>query len=246
MALETAQHIFQLNPSYPSATDRVRDGDDHIRVLKAVLKSDLGSLKGPLTVTAEFLNGLSGLLVPMGAIIQWFGQESTIPAGYALCDGREVDRSDKAGKITTPDLRGRVPYGANADHPVGATFGQTSKTVTTEAAGGHTPSGKASIPGFAAQNVTINGSTGSSQTGVSVNPASVGKVDAGGSANNVPRAPLTTTDPGHTHTFSGSASIEGRAAQDVQLQMEAVAGHGHSVSVNVEQPAFALHFIMRI
>lgn len=154
--------------------------------------------------------------LPTGAIVQWFGAAATVPGGWAICDGREVDRTDGKGKILTPDMRGRVAAGATDAAPVGTKFGATSKDVRTGSAGGHTPTAT----------VTIDpASTGNTVSTTTRN------VDAGGSANNVVTG-VTLNDPTHTHSA--------RAAID------AVPAHDHTVTVDVTQPSLSLHYIMKI
>lgn len=69
--------------------------------------------------------------LPIGAITLWHGLAETVPPGWAICDGREVDRSDGAGKVTTPDLRDRVAVGAGGFQEPMARFGATEKTVSS-------------------------------------------------------------------------------------------------------------------
>lgn len=65
---------------------------------------------------------------PIGAIILWSGPESTIPAGWHICDGTNG----------TEDLRGRFALGAttevdeegNTIHPAGETGGSEEVTLT--------------------------------------------------------------------------------------------------------------------
>ena len=60
---------------------------------------------GGLTVSAGTLSVPGGGIVPKGGIIMWSGEASTIPDGWALCDGSN----------DTPDLRGRFIVGASAN-----------------------------------------------------------------------------------------------------------------------------------
>jgi len=69
--------------------------------------------------------------LPIGTITLWYGAVETIPLGWAICDGQEAQRSDGIGSIVTPDLRGRAPVGASADHAVGDAFGAREKTAAT-------------------------------------------------------------------------------------------------------------------
>lgn len=48
-----------------------------------------------------------GNLVPVGTIVMWSGQPSSIPAGWVLCDGTN----------NTPDLRGKFVVGLNVSIP---------------------------------------------------------------------------------------------------------------------------------
>ena len=139
-----------------------------------------------------------------------------MPAGWAICDGRKVDRSDGVGRITTPDLRDRVPVGAGGVRQPGDTFGTSQQT--TSAAGGHT------------HNVQVEGSTGSVATGISIRTTLKTETAGGGSDTTVKT--VTVEDPGHSHaaTLVGTAAFAGR----------------HEHTVDVTQPSIALVFIMKV
>jgi microcystin-dependent protein len=76
-----------------------------------------GQWVGPVSISSG---------VPPGAIVMWSGSSSTIPAGWALCDGTGG----------TPDLRGRFVVGLDPGDPdyqnMGATGGQKEVTLTTD------------------------------------------------------------------------------------------------------------------
>ncbi len=61
-------------------------------------------------------------LVPPGAIVMWSGAETSVPAGWVLCDGRLIDPANP-GRGNTPDLRSRFIMGADASAPVGTPGG---------------------------------------------------------------------------------------------------------------------------
>ncbi len=67
-------------------------------------------------------SSFSGLGVPTGLIILWYGSVATIPSGWQLCNG-----------TGTPDLRGRMPIGSGT----GATYapGASGGSATFAAAG---------------------------------------------------------------------------------------------------------------
>lgn len=63
MPLEVASTISQLDNSYPLASDPGSRGDDHIRLVKAVLKKQFPGKDGngfskPITISEDDLNGL--------------------------------------------------------------------------------------------------------------------------------------------------------------------------------------------
>jgi microcystin-dependent protein len=154
--------------------------------------------------------------LPAGAIMQWFGAVDSVPDGWAVCDGRIVDRADGKGQITTPDMRGRVAAGATIDAPAGTKFGATSKDLTTASAGAHTPI------------ATVEVEKASTLSTVSTTTRNV---DAGGSANNVVTS-VTLNDPMHTHV--------------ARATVDAVPDHDHTLTVDVTQPSLSLHYIMKI
>jgi microcystin-dependent protein len=117
MALESASFIAGLNQANPLATDSVAQADDHIRLIKAVLKNTFPNLTGAVTATQSQLN----TPVPVGFIGMWSGSTATVPTGWALCDGTNG----------TPDLRDRFIVGAGSTYAVGATGGANTVTLTT-------------------------------------------------------------------------------------------------------------------
>jgi hypothetical protein len=58
MTVESAAFITDLNSSYPPGSDFLSEGDDHLRLLKSVLKNQFTSLGAQaVTVSADDLNG---------------------------------------------------------------------------------------------------------------------------------------------------------------------------------------------
>lgn len=60
MALEAATHINDLVVTNPPGSDNLSTADDHLRLIKDVLKRDL-PLTGAVTATYQEINGLNGL-----------------------------------------------------------------------------------------------------------------------------------------------------------------------------------------
>lgn len=133
MPLETALHIDDLVSTNPTSTDTAAAGDDHIRMIKAVLKRTFPGLDAPVN--------LVNTTVPIGAIMIWHTTGDPWPAGWALCNGQTVARSDGAGSLVTPNLRGRFVRGV----PVGGVAGSTGGLAISTAAAGGTHSHATSI-----------------------------------------------------------------------------------------------------
>ena len=82
MSLETAAWVMQLNSSNPTATDPVSEGDDHLRMVKTVLKNSF-----PSSSTAAIVPNVSGqsgkYLTTDGTDTSW-GTVSSASPGFAV------------------------------------------------------------------------------------------------------------------------------------------------------------------
>ncbi len=90
-------------------------------------------------------------LIPAGSIIMWYGSSSSIPTGWALCDGNTYPRSNSSGTIITPNLSGRfvIPAGDNGGssysaHDVG---GQDAVSLSAGELPAHNHTGTATSAG---------------------------------------------------------------------------------------------------
>lgn len=61
MTIETATYIASLNSSYPADTDKVYEGDNHIRLLKSTILASLPNISGTMSATHTELNFLDGV-----------------------------------------------------------------------------------------------------------------------------------------------------------------------------------------
>lgn len=62
MTVEAATFISELNAAYPAATDSKAEGDDHLRLLKAILQAQFPNFTAAaVTATCTDLNLLAGL-----------------------------------------------------------------------------------------------------------------------------------------------------------------------------------------
>ena len=182
MALESATFISDLNTSNPTATDVISEADDHLRLVKAAIKTTFPNITGAVTATHTALNAATSFEMPSGSIIVFAG--SSAPTGFLFCDGSAISRSTYAtlfGIISTtygvgdgsstfnlPDIRGRVVAGKEA-----------SASLLTSAVGG--------------LNGNTLGNTGGVQ-GVTLTSAQSG----------LPAHNHTLTMDAHTHTFTGT------------------------------------------
>jgi hypothetical protein len=271
MAVETASFISQLNASYPSGTDRVHQGDDHIRLLKAVLKATFPNISGPVTATQDQLNAQASLGVPTGAIVAWYGSDTAVPAGWAICAGQTLTKANGTGTITLPDLRGRVVMGASTTYLQGSTPGTKDRSLSTASAGGHTHTGSTSAAGGHNHGGTSGGTALSEDQlpahkhyafvggqgsygsgGVSGTAPAYGVTDNGNSgsayiAGAVGGAatvgPTSATGSGNTHTHS----INSVADHTHTMSINTGGDHSHSIATfDVLQPSMALHYIMKL
>jgi len=80
------------------------------------------SLHSSHAAVADSISG-GGLVLPQGIIVMWAGNPSSIPTGWAICDGTNG----------TPDLRGRFVVGFNAGNPDYSTVGNTGGSATNNA-----------------------------------------------------------------------------------------------------------------
>jgi len=143
MGLESVTYISDLVVTWPLGTDKIRQGDDHLRNIKRAIRNTFPNINAAVTATPAALNSLpldfqsvlTELLehvVQPGMISMWSGNIGSIPAGWALCNGQTV-----AGFGLTPDLRDRFIIAAGGAFSVASTGGAAAGVTGTN--GGHTP-----------------------------------------------------------------------------------------------------------
>ena len=248
MSVEAATYIDTLNPLFPTATDGMKEGDDHIRLLKAVLQATFPNIDGAVTATQEKLNNGA---VPTGTIVLWYSTSASIPTGWTYCNGVEVAKMDGSGNITPPDLRDKFVVCAGTTYSQGASGGST----TSSSDGAHTHSGATGADG----NHTHGGTTGSTTLTTSQIPAHTHSVaslnvknsrDFSGSGNydvlldSGETTDRDTTDSGYS---TGSAGTGGSHNHTIS----ASGTHTHTISSDgahthtVTPPYYALVYMMR-
>lgn len=251
MALETATYIDDLVTSNPSAADPTEQGDDHIRMIKTVLKNTFPNLDGPCSGTPADLSG--GWATPPGVITLWYGSAANVPEGWGVCDGTEYNLADGSGTIQSPDLRDRAIVGAGATYSVGQAFGSISATTT--AAGAHTHTANATSNG----GHNHGGRTGDHTLTVAQMPKHRhGRpmyTDRGNNSTNRPNHGWRdTNDEMRWHRYFDTLPEGGDQPHSHTISTDGA--HSHTVTVNqagshthtidTRQPSLALHFIMKL
>lgn len=150
MALEAASYVSGLNTANPTAADPIAEGDNHIRLIKSVLKNTFPNLSAAMTADAAELNKLDGVTATTAELNKLAGLNATtaelnrlvgltqnvnaiVPAGViAMWSGSAA--SIPAGWALcnglngTPNLRDRFVVGAGTSYAVGDTGGQNAIT----------------------------------------------------------------------------------------------------------------------
>lgn len=255
MALESASFINQLNSANPAPTDLLAQGDDHIRLIKAVLKATFPNLTGAVTVTEADLNSVSassaGSGVPTGSIVAWYGSSGSVPAGWHICDGSTVAKSDGSGNITCPDLRDRTVIGVGSYAATqGNVYGAANQTATSAASGAHAHSTTAGGGGHTHTGVSVGGHSltvsemPAHDHTIGGNPGSGGgslMQTSGGSPTTI-HTGSTGSGAAHTHPMSWPSTPDGTHTHST----DTAAAHTHGVTMDVHQPSLALHYIMKL
>lgn len=257
MPVESATYINGLNASYPPATDLLTQADDHLRLIKSVLKTTFPNIDAPVTSTPDALNAVAANAIPIGVISIWYGSDVSVPTGWAICNGQVVARTDGAGNITTPDLRGRVVLGADGTNVPNTPLGATTATAASSAAGSHSH--------------TITGGDHSHTGGAHAHALSEAElpphthytvVNAQSGTNILDTMSIAEEGPGSYHlkgvystpgtgisssTGSGAAHAHGITVDSAGHShgVTDAGNHAHSTTVSTIQPSMALHFIMR-
>jgi microcystin-dependent protein len=239
MALETGTYISDLVAANPVGSDPIAYADDHLRLIKATIKNTFPNIKGAVTATQENLSNGS----PVGLICMWSG--ASIPAGWTLCNGVTVARSDGTGNITPPDLRDRFIVASGASYGTGAVGGTALNYLSVAQMPAHSHSAWTDTQGLHQH--------GGSTTGVGDHQhtlPNLGSVQAG-SDNGGAMVPVSTgygssrylspTDPAGGHSHGISTDVQGAHAHNV-----GIGSAGSGAAVENRPPFYALAFIMKV
>jgi hypothetical protein len=199
MALETASTLSGLVTANPTSIDPISQGDDHLRLLKSVLKTQFPGAAGqgyaiPILATEAELNllvGLTSLTFPVNTKMPFY--QAVPPVGWSAT----AVTNDSMMRVVTSGTTGGVANAGGGQSPIlNNTVPSHTHVFTGVALGSHTHT--LTDPGHFHTGVKIagageflqpsggvkNGNTSTEVTGITIAAASVG-TPAGTNAANV-------------------------------------------------------------
>lgn len=108
MTVENAIYLKQLNPSYPQDGDLIKEGDDHIRLIKSTLRNTFKNIDRQVLISTEQLNDLISYKDYVSKQI-----ERAYPVGSIYMSVNSTDPNSALGFGTWEAIsQGRVLIGA--------------------------------------------------------------------------------------------------------------------------------------
>ncbi|MGL5566645.1 MAG: phage baseplate protein [Plesiomonas sp.] len=196
MTVEVANYISQLNNAYPRNRDLIKEGDDHIRLTKAVLQSTFPGMNKAVTATSDKLNKLDASFVYEEESIK-INNPLVMAAKKGMDFGENIvtgvgDPEEPTDAVNLRSLQGGLMW------PVGSIF------MTVDSRNPEDILGFGTWEKFAAGRVIVGTGTTTdinNETRTVVNEAKGGAYQVKLKDTNVPE---------HTHTATGKAASGGR------------------------------------
>lgn len=177
-------------------------------------------------------------LVPQGLIFMWNG--SSIPAGWALCDGGTYPKLDGQGNVTVPDLRERFIVGAGTAG--GAVFVNDNSAIIQQSNTNNTSVGGSGAAVYNVNNVGSNNENKHTLT----NSEMRGHTHGSGSLSGIANA----SGSEHYHEFGFDTGVGGGYGTAHDAVMTKISGAGQSggtpeanVASNTDNDGAHTHFI---
>ncbi len=188
--------------------------------------------------------------VPSGLIAMWSGEATSIPDGWALCDGQNG----------TPDLRNRFIVGAGDEYTAGATGGEATHTLAAGEMPAHSHdisvSGGSHSHGASSYSAGSHSHTGSTNIAGShthaIHAHSTVKLAVRGDDSALSEYGSETTDTSGSHSHTISINDAGSHSHTISVSS---ANHSHTASAGTtgegrahenRPPYYALAFIMKL
>lgn len=209
MGLETANYISQLQPDWPlGATDSATFGDNHLRLIKSVLKTTFPGALGdgfaePILSTEEELNSLQGIV---GNVEDRLGAlEDSVDAVEVRLDAAEATLIELDGRLDTAEA--------------------TIATHTSQISALNTAVNNASFPtGTVLPFYNATPPPGwTLVTAPTTRMLVVGGGIAGGAIGGAHSPILNDKVPSHTHTVSGTTDADGAHNHGLSIDQLVVA-----------------------
>lgn len=192
--------------------------------------------------TDEQISLVTESAVPSGVITMWSGSLTSIPSGWALCDGQNG----------TPDLRDRFIVGAGSSYDPGDTGGSDSVTLTESQIPSHSHGSGTLGTSSAGSHSHSSGSYTTSTTGSHTHNYTSGRLLASGSTDQVgsDRNPYfvslteTTSSAGsHSHNITGNSGTSGSHSHSISGTTSSTGGGNPHEN---RPPFYALAYIMKL
>lgn len=135
MTIENATYLKQLNASYPTDGDLIKEGDDHIRLIKKTLRNSFKNIDKQVLISSDQLNELVSYktyireqiqnIYPVGSIFV-----STVGTGPSVQLGFGTWEAISQGRVLVGAGEGTDAAGASKLFGSGSTGGEYSHTLT--------------------------------------------------------------------------------------------------------------------
>jgi hypothetical protein len=148
MTVESASYISQLNTAYPAAGDNISEGDDHLRLIKSVLKTQFPNLSTTAVNPTAAQFNKHGFEV--GSVLMY--ASNSIPTtqtisgvnDFLLCDGSSYSTSTysdlyavigttfggSGSNFNVPDYRTFFPVGVGSGFVLGTSVSASAASGT--------------------------------------------------------------------------------------------------------------------
>lgn len=199
MGLETGSYISNLVATNPLSSDARSEGDDHIRLLKSVLKSTFPNINGAVNPTPTELNYLVGVTsaiqTQLNALTSALAGKASMPAG-TVCLFYQAAAPTGWTKITTQNNKAlRVVSGSGGSAGGSQPFTTAFASQVVSGSIGYHNLTVAELPPHTHDILLSDNEMGTGRT-------TEGSGTAGGRKW---QTESTGSGDGHSHTFTGTA-----------------------------------------